>query len=60
MFPLEVKMRTFALVSLLVLISAPAALAMDTSLDDGVFNDGSIRSSAAYTGTAAVTVYVDL
>jgi len=42
------------------LVPVDVALAMDTSLDDGVFNDGSIRSSAAYTGTAAVTVYVDL
>ena len=37
-----------------------AALAMDTSLDDGVFNTGSIRSSTAYTTTALKTVYVDL
>ena len=42
------------------LVPVDVALAMDTSLDDGVFNDGSVRSSAAYTGTAALTVYVDL
>jgi prepilin-type N-terminal cleavage/methylation domain-containing protein len=42
------------------LIPADVALAMDTSLDDGVNTTGSIRGSAAYTGTAPMTVYVDL
>ena len=42
------------------LVPVDAAIAMDTSLDDGVYTTGSIRASAAYTGTAAVTVYVDL
>lgn len=42
------------------LMPVDAAIATDTSLDDGVYNTGSIRASAAYTGTAPVTVYVDL
>ncbi len=42
------------------LVPVDVALAMDTSLDDGVYTTGSIRASAAYTGTAPVTVYVDL
>lgn len=42
------------------LIPVDVALAMDTSLDDGVNTTGSIRASAAYTGTAPLTVYVDL
>lgn len=42
------------------LMPVDAAIAMDTSLDDGVYTTGSIRASAAYTGTAPVTVYVDL
>jgi hypothetical protein len=37
-----------------------AALAIDTSLDDGVYNTGSIRSSTDYSTTALKTVYVDL
>jgi hypothetical protein len=42
------------------LMPVDAALAMDTSLDDGVNTTGSIRGSAVYTGTAPMTVYVDL
>ncbi len=42
------------------LMPVDAAIAMDASLDDGVYDTGSIRSSAVYTGTAPVTVYVDL
>jgi len=42
------------------LVPADVAMAMDTSLDDGIFDDGSIRATTAYTNTAAKTVYVDL
>ncbi len=42
------------------LVPADVALAMDTSLDDGVDTTGSIRASAVYGGTAPLTVYVDL
>lgn len=42
------------------LIPVDAAISMDTSLDDGVYTTGSIRASAAYTGTAPVTLWVDL
>ena len=42
------------------LVPADVALAMDTSLDDGVATTGSIRASAVYGGTAPLTVYVDL
>jgi prepilin-type N-terminal cleavage/methylation domain-containing protein len=42
------------------LVPVDAAIAMDSSLDDGVYTTGSIRASGPYTGTAALTVYVDL
>ena len=41
-------------------VPVEVALAMDTSLDDGIYNDGSIRANQAYTNAAAKTVYVDL
>ena len=37
-----------------------ACIAIDTNLDDGVWNTGSIRGSAAYTGDVPRTLYVDL
>ncbi len=42
------------------LVPVDAAIAIDTSLDDGVYTTGSVRASGPYTGTAALTVYVDL
>jgi prepilin-type N-terminal cleavage/methylation domain-containing protein len=42
------------------LVPADVALAMDTSLDDGIATTGSIRASADYGATAPLTVYVDL
>ncbi len=42
------------------LVPIDVARAIDSSQDDGVNTTGSIRASAAYTGTAPVTVYVDL
>ncbi len=42
------------------LVPIDVARAMDSSLDDGANTTGSVRASAAYTGTAPVTVYVDL
>lgn len=41
-------------------VPVDVALAVDTSLDDGVFNSGSIRASADYTTVAPLTMYVDL
>ena len=41
------------------LMPADVCLAIDTSLDDGVYNTGSIRASGDYSG-AARTLYVDL
>ena len=41
-------------------VPVDVALAIDTSLDDGVRTTGSIRASADYTTTAPLTLYVDL
>ena len=42
------------------LMPVDACLAIDTSLDDGAWNTGSIRANAAYTGDVARTLYIDL
>ena len=42
------------------LMPVDVALSIDSSLDDGVNTTGSIRSSAAYTTTNPLTLYVDL
>lgn len=41
-------------------VPVDVALAIDTSLDDGDRNTGSIRASADYTTTDPLTMYVDL
>ncbi len=41
-------------------VPVDAALAIDTSLDDGDNTTGTIRASAAYTTTTPLTLYVDL